>query len=195
MLMSLSMSFIHMLLFTCSCTYEQLNGLFCMSSAGSVLHVVPVVSGLQLCSCAMGVAIGQSNNILSFSLFLLQVWCESNEEEEEEEEESEDLKGSIAFCLQVEHTGIRTYYFSADSQKEQEEWIQALSEAARVHVQATSRYTHIYNPHSFTHNPLLHSQNQQKTVLIYSEIKMLSSFTHLIVVPSCMILLLNRCIL
>ncbi len=75
------------------------------------------------------------------------MWCESNEEEEEEEEESEDLKGSIAFCLQVEHTGIRTYYFSADSQKEQEEWIQTMSKAARVHIQATSRYTHIYNPH------------------------------------------------
>uniref|UniRef100_A0A8C2H128 Pleckstrin homology domain containing, family A member 6 n=1 Tax=Cyprinus carpio TaxID=7962 RepID=A0A8C2H128_CYPCA len=50
-----------------------------------------------------------------------------------------DLKGSIAFCLQVEHTGIRTYFFSADSQKEQEEWIQAMTEAARVHISATSR--------------------------------------------------------
>uniref|UniRef100_A0A8C2HHB9 Pleckstrin homology domain containing, family A member 6 n=1 Tax=Cyprinus carpio TaxID=7962 RepID=A0A8C2HHB9_CYPCA len=50
-----------------------------------------------------------------------------------------DLCGSIAFCLQAEHTGTRTYYFSADSQKEQEEWIQAMSEAARVHIPATSR--------------------------------------------------------
>ncbi|KTG38453.1 hypothetical protein cypCar_00018173, partial [Cyprinus carpio] len=67
------------------------------------------------------------------------VWCTTSEEEEKEEEESEDLKGSIAFCLQVEHTGIRTYFFSADSQKEQEEWIQAMTEAARVHISATSR--------------------------------------------------------
>uniref|UniRef100_A0A672RT17 Pleckstrin homology domain containing A6 n=1 Tax=Sinocyclocheilus grahami TaxID=75366 RepID=A0A672RT17_SINGR len=52
------------------------------------------------------------------------------------------VTGSIAFCLQVEHTGIRTYFFSADSQKEQEEWIQAMSEAARVHIPATSRYIH-----------------------------------------------------
>lgn len=89
----------------------------------------------------MRVAIGQCNNILSFFLFLLQVWREI-EEEEEEEEESEDLKGSIAFCLQAEHAGTRTYYFSADSQKEQEEWIQVMSEAARVHILATSRYTH-----------------------------------------------------
>jgi len=90
----------------------------------------------------MGVAKGQCNNILSFFLFLLQVWRET-EEEEEEEEGSEDLKGSIAFCLQVEHAGTRTYYFSADSQKEQEEWIQVMSEAARVHIQATPRYTHL----------------------------------------------------
>lgn len=66
------------------------------------------------------------------------MWCET-EEEEEEEEESEDLKGGIAFCLQVEHAGTRTYYFSADSHKEQEEWIQAMSEAARVSVVTTSR--------------------------------------------------------
>ncbi|XDV51659.1 hypothetical protein PO909_020501 [Leuciscus waleckii] len=70
--------------------------------------------------------------------FAFKVWREI-EEEEEEEEESEDLKGSIAFCLQAEHAGTRTYYFSADSQKEQEEWIQVMSEAARVHILATSR--------------------------------------------------------
>ncbi|XP_056125820.1 pleckstrin homology domain-containing family A member 6 isoform X8 [Rhinichthys klamathensis goyatoka] len=70
--------------------------------------------------------------------FAFKVWRET-EEEEEEEEGSEDLKGSIAFCLQVEHAGTRTYYFSADSQKEQEEWIQVMSEAARVHILATSR--------------------------------------------------------
>ncbi|XP_039551017.1 pleckstrin homology domain-containing family A member 6 isoform X2 [Pimephales promelas] len=70
--------------------------------------------------------------------FAFKVWRET-EEEEEEEEGNEDLKGSIAFCLQVEHAGTRTYYFSADSQKEQEEWIQVMSEAARVHIQATPR--------------------------------------------------------
>uniref|UniRef100_A0A673GZJ5 Pleckstrin homology domain-containing family A member 6-like n=1 Tax=Sinocyclocheilus rhinocerous TaxID=307959 RepID=A0A673GZJ5_9TELE len=66
---------------------------------------------------------------------------------------------SRKFALKVEHTGTRTYYFSADSQKEQEEWIQAMSEAARVHIPATSRYTHIYNPHKFTHNPLLNKSD------------------------------------
>ncbi|KAG9352794.1 hypothetical protein JZ751_017370 [Albula glossodonta] len=39
-----------------------------------------------------------------------------------EEEEEADSNGSLAFCLQVEHSGIRTYYFSADSQQEQEDW-------------------------------------------------------------------------
>ncbi|XP_056125825.1 pleckstrin homology domain-containing family A member 6 isoform X11 [Rhinichthys klamathensis goyatoka] len=43
------------------------------------------------------------------------------------------------FAFKVEHAGTRTYYFSADSQKEQEEWIQVMSEAARVHILATSR--------------------------------------------------------
>uniref|UniRef100_A0A671LNF8 Pleckstrin homology domain-containing family A member 6-like n=1 Tax=Sinocyclocheilus anshuiensis TaxID=1608454 RepID=A0A671LNF8_9TELE len=95
-----------------------------------------VLGSLPLLSFKIG-ALQASDNISR--KFALKVWCESNEEEEEEEEESEDLKGSIAFCLQVEHTGTRTYYFSADSQKEQEEWIQAMSEAARVHIPATSR--------------------------------------------------------
>ncbi|XP_073772820.1 pleckstrin homology domain-containing family A member 6 isoform X43 [Danio rerio] len=43
------------------------------------------------------------------------------------------------FAFKVEHAGTRTYYFSADSQKEQEEWIQAMSEAARVHIPTTPR--------------------------------------------------------
>uniref|UniRef100_A0A8C2ESD1 Pleckstrin homology domain containing, family A member 6 n=1 Tax=Cyprinus carpio TaxID=7962 RepID=A0A8C2ESD1_CYPCA len=95
-----------------------------------------VLGSLPLLSFKIG-PVQASDNISR--KFAFKVWCESNEEEEEEEEESEDLKGSIAFCLQAEHTGTRTYYFSADSQKEQEEWIQAMSEAARVHIPATSR--------------------------------------------------------
>ncbi|KAI1890650.1 hypothetical protein AGOR_G00155840 [Albula goreensis] len=51
-----------------------------------------------------------------------------------EEEEEADSNGSLAFCLQVEHSGIRTYYFSADSQQEQEDWVQAMNEAARVTI-------------------------------------------------------------
>ncbi|XP_059393797.1 pleckstrin homology domain-containing family A member 6-like isoform X7 [Carassius carassius] len=95
-----------------------------------------VLGSLPLLSFKIG-AVQASDNISR--KFAFKVWCESNEEEDEEDEESEDLKGSIAFCLQAEHTGTRTYYFSADSQKEQEEWIQAMNEAARVHIPATSR--------------------------------------------------------
>ncbi|XP_042353850.1 pleckstrin homology domain-containing family A member 6 isoform X1 [Plectropomus leopardus] len=41
--------------------------------------------------------------------------------------------------MQAEHAGTRTYYFSADSHEEQEEWIRAMSEAAEVHIQPTQR--------------------------------------------------------
>ncbi|KTG32545.1 hypothetical protein cypCar_00023910, partial [Cyprinus carpio] len=116
----------------CAFVLTVLNAVGTRDGRGGSLQGSKLVFGLQ------------AQDILRFHIVesgfaLLQVWCESNEEEEEEEEESEDLKGSIAFCLQAEHTGTRTYYFSADSQKEQEEWIQAMSEAARVHIPATSR--------------------------------------------------------
>ncbi|XP_051957180.1 pleckstrin homology domain-containing family A member 6-like isoform X10 [Xyrauchen texanus] len=88
-----------------------------------------VLGSLPLLSFKIGPVLPSDNISRKFAF---KVWCK--QEEEEEEEESEDLKGSIAFCLQVEHAGTRTYYFSADSQKEQEEWIQTMSEAARVHV-------------------------------------------------------------
>lgn len=39
-------------------------------------------------------------------------------------------------CLspQAEHAGVRTYFFSAESPAEQEAWIQAMGEAARVQI-------------------------------------------------------------
>uniref|UniRef100_A0A3B5AAK4 Pleckstrin homology domain containing A6 n=1 Tax=Stegastes partitus TaxID=144197 RepID=A0A3B5AAK4_9TELE len=43
------------------------------------------------------------------------------------------------FAFKAEHAGTRTYYFSADSHEEQEEWIRAMSEAAEVHNQSTQR--------------------------------------------------------
>ncbi|XP_026884340.2 pleckstrin homology domain-containing family A member 6 isoform X3 [Electrophorus electricus] len=63
--------------------------------------------------------------------YAFKVWFEK---EEEEEEEGGHPKGSIAFCLQVEHAGTRTYYFSTESVEEQEDWIKAMNEAARFHV-------------------------------------------------------------
>ncbi|XP_036414863.1 pleckstrin homology domain-containing family A member 6 isoform X6 [Colossoma macropomum] len=43
------------------------------------------------------------------------------------------------FAFKVEHAGTRTYYFSADSLEDQEEWIQAMSEAARIHILPPNR--------------------------------------------------------
>ncbi|KAJ8378359.1 hypothetical protein AAFF_G00243170 [Aldrovandia affinis] len=56
-----------------------------------------------------------------------------------EEEGEADSNGSVAFCLQAEHAGIRTYYFSAESLEEQEDWVQAMNEAARVTVPPAQR--------------------------------------------------------
>ncbi|XP_076860071.1 LOW QUALITY PROTEIN: pleckstrin homology domain-containing family A member 6 [Brachyhypopomus gauderio] len=41
---------------------------------------------------------------------------------------------SRKFAFKVEHAGTRTYYFSAERVEEQQDWIKAMNEAARVHV-------------------------------------------------------------
>ena len=70
----------------------------------------------------------------------------------EEEEEEGDLKGAIVFCVQAEHAGTRTYYFSAESQEEQEQWVAAMSEATWVQPQPTQRYMHAYiHPPTHSH--------------------------------------------
>uniref|UniRef100_A0A8C3FYA2 Pleckstrin homology domain containing A6 n=1 Tax=Cyclopterus lumpus TaxID=8103 RepID=A0A8C3FYA2_CYCLU len=68
-----------------------------------------------------------------------------------EKEEGEDgaLKGPVVFCMQAQQAGTRTYYFSADSHEEQEEWIRAMNEAAEVDIQLTQRCR---PPHTQTHN-------------------------------------------
>uniref|UniRef100_A0A3P8RCM3 PH domain-containing protein n=1 Tax=Astatotilapia calliptera TaxID=8154 RepID=A0A3P8RCM3_ASTCA len=48
------------------------------------------------------------------------------------------------FAFKVEHVGTRTYYFSTDSNAEQEEWIRALSDAAEVTSQPRNRFTHTH---------------------------------------------------
>ncbi|MCI4390120.1 hypothetical protein PGIGA_G00118920 [Pangasianodon gigas] len=72
--------------------------------------------------------------------FAFKVWFEEEEEDMEgEKEEGQDAKGSIAFCLQAEHAGTRTYYFSTDSLEDREEWVQVMSEAAKVHISPLTR--------------------------------------------------------
>uniref|UniRef100_A0A8C7SYN3 Pleckstrin homology domain containing A6 n=1 Tax=Oncorhynchus mykiss TaxID=8022 RepID=A0A8C7SYN3_ONCMY len=55
-----------------------------------------------------------------------------------EEEEEGEIKGTIVFCLQAEHAGTRTYYFGAETAEEQEEWIDAMNEAAHVQIPTTN---------------------------------------------------------
>ncbi|XP_032566573.1 pleckstrin homology domain-containing family A member 6 isoform X7 [Chiroxiphia lanceolata] len=45
-----------------------------------------------------------------------------------------------AVSPQAEHAGIRTYFFSAENTEEQESWIQAMGEAARVQIPPTQRH-------------------------------------------------------
>ncbi|XP_040890736.1 pleckstrin homology domain-containing family A member 6 isoform X2 [Toxotes jaculatrix] len=93
-----------------------------------------VLGSLPLLSFRIG-GVEPSDNITR--KFAFKVWLE--EEKEEEEGEDGELKGSVVFCIQAEHAGTRTYYFSADSHEEQQEWITAMSEAAEVNVQPKQR--------------------------------------------------------
>lgn len=63
----------------------------------------------------------------------LQVWLE------EEEGEDSELRTPVLSCMQVKHTGTRTYYFSADSHEDQKDWIRSMSEAADVTDQPTTQ--------------------------------------------------------
>lgn len=53
----------------------------------------------------------------------------------------EEVPGGNQQCLssQAEHAGIRTYFFSAENNEEQEAWIQAMGEAARVQIPPAQR--------------------------------------------------------
>uniref|UniRef100_A0A667ZJF5 Pleckstrin homology domain containing A6 n=1 Tax=Myripristis murdjan TaxID=586833 RepID=A0A667ZJF5_9TELE len=51
------------------------------------------------------------------------------------------------FCFKAEHAGTRTYYFSADSHEEQEEWIRVMNDAAQVNIHPAQSHTHHSNNH------------------------------------------------
>ncbi|XP_036388636.1 pleckstrin homology domain-containing family A member 6-like [Megalops cyprinoides] len=55
------------------------------------------------------------------------------------EDDEDDSNISSTFCLQVEHAGTRTYYFSAESLEEQEAWVATMSEAACMDIPTTQR--------------------------------------------------------
>ncbi|XP_072571950.1 pleckstrin homology domain-containing family A member 6 isoform X1 [Paramormyrops kingsleyae] len=87
-----------------------------------------VLGSLPLLSFQIGV-VQPADNITrkhAFKMTSLIVFCEVEQKEA-------NSNGSLGFCLQAEHAGTRTYYFSADSTEEQEDWVHAMSEAACVH--------------------------------------------------------------
>ncbi|XP_048878445.1 pleckstrin homology domain-containing family A member 6 isoform X4 [Brienomyrus brachyistius] len=82
-----------------------------------------VLGSLPLLSFQIGV-VQPADNITRKHAF--KVFCEVEEKEA-------NSNGSSGFCLQAEHAGTRTYFFSADSTEEQEDWVHAMSEAACMH--------------------------------------------------------------
>nr|XP_057910454.1 pleckstrin homology domain-containing family A member 6 isoform X7 [Doryrhamphus excisus] len=86
-----------------------------------------VLGSLPLLSFRIG-GVQPSDNITR--KFTFKVWLE--EEEEEQEENGEFKTTPAVFCMQAEHAGTRTYYFSTDSHEEQKEWIRAMSQSAEV---------------------------------------------------------------
>ncbi|KAK6321107.1 hypothetical protein J4Q44_G00080830 [Coregonus suidteri] len=82
-----------------------------------------VLGSLPLLSFRIG-GVQASDNISRKHAF--KVWYE------EEEEEEGEIKGHIVFCMQAEHAGTRTYYFSAETAEEQEEWVDAMNEAVQI---------------------------------------------------------------
>ncbi|XP_078023166.1 pleckstrin homology domain-containing family A member 6 isoform X14 [Epinephelus lanceolatus] len=65
------------------------------------------------------------------------------------------------FSFKAEHTGTRTYYFSADSREEQEEWIKAMSRAAEVQSQPAQR-TNPDTTEDLSHTMVTKAPNTQK---------------------------------
>ncbi|XP_051270914.1 pleckstrin homology domain-containing family A member 6 isoform X5 [Dicentrarchus labrax] len=91
-----------------------------------------VLGSLPLLSFQIG-GVEPSDNITRKFAFKVRL------DKEEEEGEDGELKAPVVFCMQAEHAGTRTYYFSTDSHEEQEEWIRAMSEASEVNIQLRQR--------------------------------------------------------
>uniref|UniRef100_A0A673YS27 Pleckstrin homology domain containing A6 n=1 Tax=Salmo trutta TaxID=8032 RepID=A0A673YS27_SALTR len=108
-----------------------------------------VLGSLPLLSFGIG-GVQTSDNISRKHAF--KVWYE--------EEEEGEIKVHIVFCMQAEHAGTRTYYFSAETAEEQEEWVDAMNEA--VHILPSWRYAHILYKHARSH-ACTHTRKQVRT--------------------------------
>ncbi|CAL8335706.1 unnamed protein product [Merluccius merluccius] len=97
-----------------------------------------VLGSLPLLSFWVGAVQVSDNVTRRFSFKVWQARAEGEGEEEWGQEEG-DVKVPLVFCVQAEHAGTRTYYFSADSHQEQEEWIRAMGDASQVNAQPAQR--------------------------------------------------------
>lgn len=99
------------------CQLEHLVGaiIFTLLRAGGGEGELRVKGTACLTACCVDVAV--------FSLQVTACWVD-------------EAGASPTHCLspQAEHAGVRTYFFSAESPEEQEAWIQAMGEAARVQI-------------------------------------------------------------
>ncbi|XP_072867695.1 pleckstrin homology domain-containing family A member 6 isoform X11 [Chlorocebus sabaeus] len=71
----------------------------------------------------------------------------------------DEAEASSTHCLspQAEHAGVRTYFFSAESPEEQEAWIQAMGEAARVQIPPAQKSVPQAGRHSLAPPAPLHA--------------------------------------
>uniref|UniRef100_A0A8C7WFC2 Pleckstrin homology domain containing, family A member 6 n=1 Tax=Oncorhynchus mykiss TaxID=8022 RepID=A0A8C7WFC2_ONCMY len=113
-----------------------------------------VLGSLPLLSFGIG-GVQTSDNISRKHAF--KVWYE--------EEEEGEIKGHIVFCMQAEHAGTRTYYFSAETAEEQEEWVDAMNEAVHIlpswrttNSEATTPTAELHGNTLVTKGPELHTQ-------------------------------------
>ncbi|KAF3856891.1 hypothetical protein F7725_017614 [Dissostichus mawsoni] len=83
---------------------------------------------------------------------------------EREDGEEGELKDPVVFCMQAGHAGTRTYYFSADSHEDQEQWIRAMSQAAAVPSEPSQRINPTVDPNHTMVTKAPNTQTHNDTV-------------------------------
>ncbi|KAI4826766.1 hypothetical protein KUCAC02_030199, partial [Chaenocephalus aceratus] len=114
-----------------------------------------VLGSLPLLSFRVG-GVEPSDNLTR--RFAFKVRCEREDGEEGE------LKDPVVFCIQTGHAGTRTYYFSADSHEDQEQWIRAMSQAAAVPSEPSQRINPTVDPNHTMVTKAPHTQTHNDTV-------------------------------
>nr|XP_033938657.1 pleckstrin homology domain-containing family A member 6 isoform X8 [Pseudochaenichthys georgianus] len=114
-----------------------------------------VLGSLPLLSFRVG-GVEPSDNLTR--RFAFKVRCEREDGEEGE------LKDPVVFCIQTGHAGTRTYYFSADSHEDQEQWIRAMSQAAAVPSEPSQRVNPTVDPNHTMVTKAPHTQTHNDTV-------------------------------